>query len=154
MCGSETDLYKAEIEGTVLNVCTKCAKFGKVVAKVPDKRYLEKIQKKREKTPNRTRSISSSEITENLVENFYEIIKNKREKLGLKQEDFAKKINEKASIIHKIETGHFEPNLSLSRKIEKFLKISIVEQIANESSVLEKTKSESFTLGDFIKVRR
>ena len=72
----------------------------------------------------------------------------------MKQEELAKKINEKESRLHKIESGHFTPSLRLARKLEKFLKITLVEQVAEDTSPLEKSKSESLTLGDFIKVRK
>ena len=153
MCGSETRLYKAEIEGTMLNVCEHCAKFGKVIASIHDRRHIEKIQTHREKEKKAVPMLSKEELTEGIVEGFAGIIKEKRESLNLKQEDFAKKINEKVSLIHKIETGSFEPDIKLARKIEKFLKIRIVEQKEASSFHLEKTKSDSFTLGDFIRVK-
>lgn len=153
MCGAENRLYKAEIEGTILNVCQRCARFGKVLANIHDNKFIEKIQKKREEI--RTAPISENEITETLAEGFNEIIKKKREELALTQEEFAKKLNEKESIIHKIETGSFAPNIPLARKIEKFLRIKIVEQTQVSKEGIDKpTKSEAFTLGDFIKVRK
>jgi putative transcription factor len=152
MCGSENHLFKARIEGSLLNVCQKCAKFGKVLASVQDPKLIAKVQKKQQ-TLQKTAPISEKEITESLVENWNDLIKKKRESLNLTQEEFAKKINEKESIIHKIETGSFEPNISLARKLEKFLKIKLVEQGTAQEEVPGATKSEEFTLGDFIKVR-
>jgi putative transcription factor len=153
MCGAENRLFKAEIEGSTLNVCKYCAKHGKIIGNVQDKKFIEKMQKKREKEQKRLPP-DRNEIVQSLVEDFYKIIKKKRESLGLKQEDVAKKINEKLSLIHKIETGHFEPSINLARKIERFLKISIVEQVASSQGPIEKTKSDTFTLGDFIKVKK
>jgi putative transcription factor len=153
MCGSENRLYKAEIEGTIMTVCEHCAKFGKIVANVQDKRYIEKMQKKREEH-KRVPLISEKEMIEGLVENFHEIIKKGRESLNLTQEEFAKKINEKESLLHKIETGNFEPNILLAKKIERFLKVRLIEQKEGEIETAEKTKTEAFTLGDFIKIRK
>ena len=153
MCGSESRLYKSEIEGTLLNVCHNCAKFGKVVANVHDKKFLEKREKKWEKERQSRPLLSKEEITQSVVEDYAKIIKEKRESMDLKQEDFAKKINEKESIIHKIETSHFEPSIKLARKIEKFLRVKLVEQQVSESVETEKTPSEAFTLGDFIKIK-
>ena len=154
MCGSENRLYKAEIEGTVLNVCPLCAKFGRVVAGVHDKQFIEKRAGRRERERPSRPLISQQEMVQDVVEDFAKIIKEKREFLGLKQEDFAKKINEKESIIHKIETGHFEPNIKLARKIEKFLKVKLIGQQDSESVETAKSQSKEFTLGDFIKVRK
>jgi putative transcription factor len=154
MCGSENRLYKAELEGSVLNVCKHCSKYGKIVGNVHDKRFIEKRHKRREKEKQSRGPISDSQLIEAIVEDFAKIIKEKRESLDLKQEDFAKKINEKTSIIHKLETGHFEPSIKLARKIEKFLRVTLVEQTTGKADPIEKTRSDSFTLGDFIKVRK
>ena len=54
-------------------------------------------------------------------------IRNKRDELGLKQEDFAKMLNEKESIIHKLETGEFKPSLKLAKKLEKKFGLKLIE---------------------------
>ena len=149
MCGSENRLFKAEIEGTVLHVCQNCAKYGKVVGRVESR--ADNITRTR--TFTKRPLISDKELSEVLVEDYSQIIKKKRESLGLKQEDFAKKINEKVSVIHKIETGHFEPSIKLARKIERFLKVKIIEQHAGAGATPSLSKSGSFTLGDFIKLK-
>jgi putative transcription factor len=151
MCGSEENLFKAEIEGTELNVCENCGKFGKILGPIEEKIIPTKKGKGIEKLdtgPDR-------EVLLVITEDYAELIKKKRESLGLKQKDFAKKINEKESVIHKIETGSLEPSLHLARKIERFLKIKLVEQ--HEEEIKERsrqTKSEGFTLGDFISVKK
>ena len=154
MCGSEGRLYSTDVEGTRLNVCQNCSKFGKVVRNVHDKKFLEKIEKKWEKERKSRPLLSKEELVQSVVEDYAELIKAKRESLGMKQEDFAKKINEKESIIHKIETGHFEPSIKLARKIERFLRIKLIEQQSSEEVKMEKTQSGSFTLGDFIKTKK
>ncbi|MBR9698994.1 TIGR00270 family protein [Candidatus Woesearchaeota archaeon] len=145
MCGAEDSLFKTEIEGSTLTLCRNCAKFGKVIMPIKEK---QDIPKKREF--QRAPLLSKEEISQEIVENYSEIIKKKRESLDLKQEDFAKKINEKVALIHKIETGHFKPNLVLARKIERFLKVKLVEQVTGSASTPTATESDSFTLGDFI----
>ena len=147
MCGSDKRLYKAEVEGTMLNVCEACAKFGQVKGPVP-----RPVMRKKEFKP--VKPISQDQLLQRIVEDFSEIIKTKREKLGLKQEDFAKKIKEKESLIHKIETGNFRPSMKLARKIEKFLKVTLVEQMSDSPVAIGKSKTEAFTLGDFIRVKK
>ncbi len=149
MCGAESRLFRAEVEGTVLNACRSCSKFGKIIGNVHERAFPD-----RRREFKRTPSISKSEITQALVEEYSSILKKKREQSGLTQEDLAKKINEKMSLIHKIETGHFEPNIKLARKLEKFFKVKILEQVENSSVSSQATKSDSFTLGDFVKIRK
>jgi len=142
MCGKEGQLFRAIIEGTEMSVCSRCAAFGKVIPR-PQMRQLQKRSVLPEK-----------EIAERIVEDYSELIKKSREKLGLEQKDFALRLNEKESIIHKIETSHMRPSIPLARKIEKFLKIILVQQEEVAREEIKAVKSESYTLGDFIKVKK
>ena len=144
MCGKEKNLVIADIEGTELNVCNDCAKFGKIIRKIEPIREEKEIRRKIQKE-------DEEEIIERIIENFGKIIKEGREKLNLKQDEFAKKINEKASIIHSLESEHHEPNIKLANKIEKFLKIKLIEKETIEESNLNTIKSEALTIGDLIK---
>ncbi len=145
MCGSEKELFKTLIEESELNVCKECSKYGKIISAVK-KPEIEKKQKKE----YRVLTFPNKEIIQIIVSDYAEKIKKKREQFGLKQEDFAKKINEKESLIHKIETGHFEPSITLARKIEKFLKITLVQQYEEEYKKIENPKTDRFTIGDFL----
>ena len=62
-----------------------------------------------------------TEVMDLLVEDYAEKIRKKRESLGINQKEFAKKLNEKESLIQKIEAGHFEPSIGLAKKIGKVL---------------------------------
>lgn len=143
MCGREAELYKAVIEGTELSVCEKCGKFGKVIKRVQEFNTFS-AKKNIMKEP---------EVVEVLVADFPQKIKSAREKLGLTQKDFAKKINEKESILHKIETGHYKPPVEIAKRYEKVLNVKLVEKVTQDSAEqLPKSKSAGLTLGDFIKV--
>jgi len=151
MCGKESMLFKTDVEGSMLNLCNECSKFGKVIAAV---REEEKVVKKASKVEGPKGKAREEETILTIVPNYGDIIKKKREQLGIKQEDFAKKIKEKASLMHKIEINQFEPSINLARKIEKFLHIKLMEQQEIKPDVAEKRKSEGFTIGDFIKVKK
>jgi len=73
--------------------------------------------------------------------------------LRLKQEEFAKKLNEKESLIQKIESGHFEPSIGLAKKIGRFLKIKLVEEYEEVHEKQVRSKTGSFTIGDIIKIK-
>ncbi|MDP7457542.1 MAG: helix-turn-helix domain-containing protein, partial [Candidatus Woesearchaeota archaeon] len=66
----------------------------------------------------------------------------------------AKKINEKVSLIHHIETGKTEPSIALAKKLERFLNISLVKQDEQIPVHIEKSSSEAMTIGDMIKVKK
>jgi len=140
MCGSEGKLYQTTIEDAKLKVCYECSKFGKVTG------IIERSQENTiiEGPPQ-------TEVMEILVEGFANMIKEKRENLGLKQEQFAKKISEKTSLVQKIESGHLEPSLVLAKKISSFLKIKLIEEHQETHEKQTSTKTQSFTIGDFIK---
>ena len=148
MCGSQTDLFKVVIEGTELKVCKQCAGFGKVVEKiripVKEKGYKKEQKEKEEE----------HEIVQVIVPDYAKKVKNARESKGLKQEEVAKKINEKESVIHKVETGHYKPNMVLAKKLEKFFKIKLIEEYKSEKTEkTAKSSSEGLTIGDLIKLK-
>ncbi|MDO8740147.1 MAG: multiprotein bridging factor aMBF1 [Candidatus Woesearchaeota archaeon] len=147
MCGKQAR-FKALVEGSELFVCDQCSKFGKTLGEI----RISQIDPKKQKT--QSIMAEEKELMEVIVPDYPELIKSKREALGLKQEDFAKKINEKASLIHKIESGHFEPNVELARKLERFLKIKLVEEHEEIHKKEAKKAADSFTLGDFVKIKK
>lgn len=76
--------------------------------------------------------------------------------MGLTQEDLAKQLNERVTVIKKIESGEFNPPMDLARKIEKLLKVRIIvpveEDLDDLSRYLEKGEvSKSVSLGMFLK---
>jgi len=149
MCGREEDLYKTSIEGTMLNVCKNCCKYGKVIKPLESPREEAKVQKLIVRKP----VLPEKEIVFVLVDDYANKIRNKREQLGMNQEDFAKLLHEKESLVHKLETGHFEPGIDMAKKLEKILKIKIVEQHEEEHEKTAAGKSSGYTIGDMIKFK-
>ena len=145
MCGSEGRLYKTIIEDAELSVCNECNKFGKVIGVIE-----QKVNDMPSKDKNEEPKIK---IMDMVIQDYAEKIRKKRESLGLKQEEFAKKINEKGSLIQKIESGHFEPSIGLAKKIANFLKIRLVEEYGEKHEKQAHSKTDSFTIGDFIKMK-
>ena len=146
MCGAEGQLFKVNIEDTELAVCKNCSKFGKVIS-VVQQPIKEKNHVKKYEQPE-------AEFMDIIAENYAKKIKTKRESLGLTQKEFAKKINEKESVIHQIESKHSEPSLSLAKKIQKYLKIRLIEEYEEKHEHIKHSKAEAFTIGDFIKVKK
>jgi putative transcription factor len=154
MCGkTQETLLKAKIEGTQLDVCSSCARFGEVIEKprIRTKHFSGKTQ---EKAPRPKRK----EVLNIITADYAEKIRKAREKMGLTQEEFSKRLNERWSIMQKVEAGQFKPSIEMARKLEKALKIILVEAYDDAKEVpiaaAQKTKGQGFTLGDFIKKRK
>ena len=147
MCGKEGELFAALVEGTELNVCKSCSSHGKTLRRVkPTQKKIKKSEKQKE---------PEKEIIQTIVENYAKLIKSAREKTGLSQKDFANKLNEKESIIHKLETGNLKPSINLARKLEKFCNIKLVKQIEIKPLKGKKAVSgEGLTIGDIIKIKK
>ena len=152
MCGKEKEnLYKAEIEGTKLNVCGECAKYGNIIS--APKRQEPKIKKQviiRKSEPE----IPEKRLIYMVSPDFASKVRNKREKLGLKQKEFAKKISEKESVVHKLETGEFTPSLKLARKLEIILEIQLIESYEEEEKQEIKKEAKDFTIGDMLTIKK
>ena len=132
-------------EGTELDVCKNCAKFGKVIAKP---RPVAPVAQAPKVTPR----LPKHEVMELIVEDYGERIKQRREKLGLTQEDLARKLAERSSLLQKIESGHHEPDIALAKKIEHAIGVKLIT-MHEETHVSGTTPGSiaGFTIGDFIK---
>jgi putative transcription factor len=149
MCGKTIDrIYKTMVEGVLMDLCDDCSKFGEVVSErnIMNEKYKKKKEAVKEAKENKIRM-------QKLVDNYGKLIRDKRERKGLKQEELAKKLNEKESLIKNIEKGHIEPSLKTARKIEAFLKIKLIEEVELDESVFGKNENggDELTLGDVIK---
>jgi len=78
-------------------------------------------------------------------------IRQARESRGLSQEELAQSLNEKASLIRKLERGDIMPPDSVREKIERKLDISLVEGESDDDSEWSGGGSTTTTLGDVVK---
>ena len=63
-----------------------------------------------------------------VVEDYAELIKNKREEMQMTQDDLAKKIFERKNVLSNIERGELLPDINTARKLEKVLNIKLLEK--------------------------
>ncbi len=151
MCGKETRLIPALVEGSEMEVCEVCVRFGKSVPRLQKIEIVPKlVPKSTSKPPQRN---NSPQYYLAVVDNYADLIRQKRDSLGFKQEDLAKLINEKSSLLQKVESNHFKPNIPLARKLESFLNIKLIEQKEEEDIKLDSRKSDGMTIGDIIQIR-
>src|SRR3989344_4859125 len=141
MCGRQGGLVTAEVEGVEMNVCQNCARYGTVRRK-PDAVRVSP-QKMHKEQPFR------------VTHHYAGVLRQAREKQGLSQEDFARFLQERESIIAKWEQGRMQPSVEVARRLEKTLGVMLVEEELEQAFVQEKIpKGDGFTLGDFMKVRK
>lgn len=151
MCGMETKvLKKVLVEGTVLSLCPKCAKYGKELSETPKSQIPAPLRKpqKREEI-----DIYSKMPDEELVEDYNERIKRAREARGWSQEELGKRINEKKSIIAKIEAKEFRPPDALAKKLEATLNIKLLEKVDENVTLKSSSRDKTLTLGDMIVIK-
>ena len=164
MCGISTALYRAVIEDTEMVVCKDCGNYGKILGQAKSSEQkampsIKRLQVLKTAVPNVVVDKSPVEL---IVDDCSLIVRRERERMGLTQKEFASMLNEKESIIHKIETGTIEPDIKLARKLEKTLKIKLVEDYAeNDDASGYKSFDRAgasepgrITIGDLITVRK
>jgi putative transcription factor len=69
--------------------------------------------------------------TVEIVDDYSSKVRKNRERLGLTQDQLGSKVNEKGSVISRIESGHMEPDLKMAKKLGRFLGISLLEELEN-----------------------
>lgn len=131
---TECEICGVEIKGKVqyitigsskLQVCKACARHGTVV--VLDKKAKttlggEPVQLVKAKRGLYEQMDLVIEEGMEMGEEYGRKIKEAREKAGLKQAELAKRINEKQSMVRKIENEEIIPSKEVWRKIERVLK--------------------------------
>lgn len=159
LCGTETDeLTTIQTEGTKLQVCSNCTDFGTVLQEETSSTGSQggtqssSSNQTQKKKPNPQKSNPRSDAfdqMETLAPDYDDRVRGARESSGLTQEDLAKQLNEKASLIRKIEGGDMQPDEEVRKKLERALEISLVEEVGGEEWE-GGGSSEGYTLGDII----
>ena len=88
-----------------------------------------------------------------LADDIAQRVRKHRTKLGLSQEDLAKRVKEKLSVIQKIETGKITPDTRLCRELEHELKVKLLVPHAETEEVPKGPPPSEVTLGDIIKIK-
>jgi putative transcription factor len=150
----------AIIEGAKLTVCVECSKHGEICREEPKPKLI--LQRLRA-TPAQPRmqmskpQAPSVDTSQELVENYHAKIRQAREKLGLSHEDLGKRINEKVSLLRKIETKKMRPDNALAIKLEHTLKTKLIVPASEEKTSAHGTRliratSRELTLGDLVQL--
>lgn len=162
MCGAETDdPTTIQTEGTQLEVCSNCTEFGTVL-------HDEEREKSKTSSDSGTSSGGGGGTTKQsppsssggpshdpldelgtLAPDYDSRVRNARENAGMTQEDLADDLNEKLSLIRKIERGEMRPDEDVRAKLESELSVSLTEEVGGEEWESEGS-SGGYTVGDII----
>ncbi len=143
LCGEDSDkVQKTNVEGAVLKVCSDCTDMGSVV----EKKEVKKKKKKRTKTFKRSDQVLASDYGKK--------IKKARESRKLSIAELADSLNEKNSLIKKIEREELKPDRSLASKLSKELNIDLyVNPEVSDYDTGKKGDTRKATLGDVAELK-
>ena len=171
MCGSEvSNPNRVKIEGAELNVCDECTDFGTEIRTESSSSSSSKYSTTSSGSSGGSSSNSSSASTgtsngsggggggkdmfddiDEIAQDYDERIRTARESQGLSQEDLAKELNEKASLIRKLEQGATLPSDDVQKKIERKLDVDLTTGGGAAEGEWDGGSSEgSYTLGDVV----
>ncbi len=173
MCGTETSSpNRVKIEGAELDVCDECTDFGTEV-QTQDASGSTSTKYSTSSSSSgsaggtsggtsasgggggssgggRSRGQDMFDDIDELAQDYDERIRGGRESAGLSQEDLAKSLNEKASLIRKLEHGDTLPSDEVQSKLEKELDIDLSGGGADDTEWEGGSSSGEYTLGDMV----
>jgi putative transcription factor len=167
MCGAESSsLTTTKVEGAELELCDECSDFGTEVRTESSSSSSTKYSTSSSSSSSSSGSSSSDGSTssgggsrrrdmfddmDEIVADYDERIRSAREQRGLSQEELAQELNEKASLIRKLERGDMLPSDEVQTKLERELDISLSEGGGDGDADWSGGSSTTTTLGDVVK---
>ncbi len=136
MCGKEVETTsRVRLEGSVLSLCADCSKFGELVSPPPtplpstDDEFRSSSRLPT-RPPIRQRRTEERDLFQDipdleLAPDWFKRIRTAREQRNWTPEELGKRLNEKKSVVLKLETGSFRPSDALISKLEHLLKTRI-----------------------------
>jgi putative transcription factor len=164
MCGAETSsLTTTKVEGAELELCDDCSDFGtevRTTSSSGSSKYSTSSSdgsSSGDSSSTGSSSGGSSRRTDmfddmdEVATDYDQRIRQARESEELSQEDLANGLNEKASLIRKLERGDVLPSDGVKRKLERRLDISLTEGSGDADTDWDGGDSTTTTLGDVVK---
>jgi putative transcription factor len=160
MCGREVDAKSAKrvvLDGSPLIICLDCySKLSKKTT-IRNESAITSTSALRSKRPiaasgerrSTSQSLTRAESYE-VVENYHQVVRTARERLGWSQEVLASKVGESVNTIRRIESGKLKPTLELARRLERVLRVKLVEPVVDSSEYSSPSVSEDLTIGDLL----
>ena len=150
---------KVLIEGAKITVCSSCAQYGKKIITKNSQVYKKqpsvyKASVVKSNFTSKKKNILDSSME--IVSDYAKRIRDTRAYNKLNQEQFAQKLNEKPSLLRRIESGKAKPTEKLAKKIEKVYSIKLLkkvdELVVNTKKYMKRDTASS--LGDIAFVKK
>lgn len=158
LCGKEVPTSRVAVDDVAMRACASCAKFGKPLAE-PPRPVPSRAGAGGGGAPGAGASGSRwfkdvyAEIETDLIPDYPRKIRAARERAGWSREELGKRLNEKVSIVEKLESGAFRPDDAMARKIQKVLGVKVLEALAPAITV-GGGRPRSSTLRDIAVVKK
>ena len=147
LCGSPVSApYTVLVEGVELRVCAKCAKGKKVMSRPATARAASSSI--RGSAPKRVQKVKEEDLE--VVEDYGSIIKKARESMGIPIKVLGEMINEKDTLLLRIEEQKTLPSIGLARKLERALNIKLLAQPDVVEGGTQQRGNGSLSIGDFV----
>ncbi|MFX1489247.1 MAG: multiprotein bridging factor aMBF1 [Promethearchaeota archaeon] len=150
---------KVLLEGAKITVCNNCASHGTKIH-TTSKNFQKKTIGRRGPPTTPKKQKLNRKIGEDLeiVPDYAKRIRSIRNRLGLNQDQFAQKLNEKPSLLRRIESGKVEPTIKLAKKIQSTYNIVLIKKSDEMEYNVQDTKymkkSSGSSLGDIAVIKR
>ena len=150
---------KVLLEGAKITVCQSCAQFGTRIKPKPKiTNSPRKVKPKANSSPKKVHQPSVIEESVEIVSDYVVRIRKARNARELNQDQFAQKLNEKPSLLRRIEAGKVEPTIKLAKKIEEVYNIKLLKQIDEIEPTTKQNqymkKSRGSSLGDIAYIKK
>ncbi len=160
LCGSDVPRTKlVMVESAAMNACPKCEKFASSGA-VKTKEGKVMLPSVADRLGSRERRMRQRDVLthgeKELVFDYHHRVRKGRQKMSMSQDELAKSLNEKKSIIVKIENGDIRPTDKLIAKLERALDITLKDYLEtddDDGQGSQQQQSKGMTLADFIKTK-
>ncbi|MFX1376861.1 MAG: multiprotein bridging factor aMBF1 [Promethearchaeota archaeon] len=150
---------KVLLEGAKITVCDNCAQHGKKIYKPTSNIQIKRTSKRKPQITSRRQALKPKDVEEiEIVSDYAKKVRNVRNSLRLNQDQFAQKLNEKPSLLRRIEAGKAEPTVKLAKKIQNVYNIQLLKKIDDVEFSIQETKfmkkSTGSSLGDIAFIKK
>jgi putative transcription factor len=144
---------KVVVERTELEVCAKCAQYGKTPQGwTPVSRKVAPTAAAPPNRVKRPRRNAFDNVDGEILPDYNRVVREAREAKGWTIEELGLKIKEKAPLIKKIERAEIIPEDALRKKLEHALGIKLTERVSQDNPE-HGTMLRGTTLGDIVTIK-